>query len=99
MQKKKRKHGYNPKMLLFEAYDYGEWLENEESSDKDKSFENEESADKEESTNVPPMPALEGDEEEIKEGKGLKILTPNQLSTMLPILLRQIKAGKHSNKL
>ena len=79
MQKKKRKHGYNPKMLLLEGYDYGQWPENEESSDKDKSFENEESADKEESTNVPPMPALEGDEEEIKEGKGLKILTPNQL--------------------
>ena len=28
---------------------------------------------------VPPMPLLEGDDEEVKEGKGLRILTPNKL--------------------
>ena len=32
------------------------------------------------------MPPLEGDEEEVKEGKELKILTPNKLSTRLPVL-------------
>ena len=37
--------------------------------------------------------------EEVKEGKGLKILTPNKLLTRLPILLAQIKAGNNSNKL
>ena len=45
------------------------------------------------------MPPLEGDELEIKEGKGLKILTPNKLLTRLPILLAQIKAGNNSHKL
>ena len=38
------------------------------------------------------MPPLEGDEEEVKEGKELKMLTPNKLLTILPILLAQIKA-------
>ena len=33
------------------------------------------------------MPPLERDEEKLKEGKGLKILTPNKLLTRLPILL------------
>ena len=44
------------------------------------------------------MPPLEVDEE-VKEGKGLKILTPNKLLTRLPILLAQIKAGNNSYKL
>ena len=45
------------------------------------------------------MPPVEGDEEEVKEGKGLKVLTPNKLLTRLSILLAQIKAGKNSYKL
>ena len=44
------------------------------------------------------MPQLD-DDEEVKEGKGLKILTPNKLLTRLPILLTQIKAGNNSYKL
>ena len=36
------------------------------------------------------MPPVEGDEKEIKERKGLKILT------RLPILLAQINAGSNS---
>ena len=44
------------------------------------------------------MPPLEGDEE-VKEEKVLKILTPNKLLTRLSILLGQIKAGKNWNKL
>ena len=43
------------------------------------------------------MPPL-GDEEEVNEGKGLKILTRNKLLTRLPILLAQIKAGNNSYK-
>ena len=39
------------------------------------------------------IPPLEGDEEEVKEGTGLKILTPNKLLTRLPI------AGNNSFKL
>ena len=52
---------------------------------------------KKESTDKESMPALERDE--VKEGKGLKILTPNKLLTRLSILLAQIKAGNNSNKL
>ena len=79
---------YDPKELFLEGYDYSVWSEN-----------NEESIDKEESTDVPLMPPLEGDEEEVKHGKGLKILMPNKLLTRLPILLAQVKAGNNSYKL
>ena len=41
---------------------------------------------------------LQGDENQVKEGKGLKIFTPDKLSTRLPILLAQIKAWNNSNK-
>ena len=49
---------------------------------------------------IPPLPPLEGDEEEeVKEGKGIKILTPNKLLAKLPILLAQVKARNISCKL
>ena len=59
------------------------------------------SGDKEEpeDDDLPPMPPLEGDQEEVKKGKGLTILTPNKLLTSLPVLLAQIKAGNNSYKL
>ena len=44
------------------------------------------------------MPSLEGNEQ-VKEGKGLKRLTPNKLLTRLSILLAQIKAVNNSKKL
>ena len=34
-----------------------------------------------------------------KEGKGIKILTPNQMLSRLPISLAQLEAGNNSNKL
>ena len=34
-----------------------------------------------------------------KIGKGFKILTPNQMLSILPISLAQLKAGKDSEKL
>ena len=34
-----------------------------------------------------------------QEGKGLKILTPNQMLSRLPISLAQLKAGNNSKKL
>ena len=40
-----------------------------------------------------------GDEEEPEIGKGLKIMTPNQLITRLPILLAQKQADNTSQKL
>ena len=45
---------------------------------------------------VPAMPKVE---EEVKERKGLWILTPNKLLTRLLIALAQIKAVNNSNKL
>ena len=45
------------------------------------------------------MQLLERDEEEVKEGKGLKILTPNKLLTRLSILVAKLKAGNNSYKL
>ena len=33
------------------------------------------------------------------EGKGLKILTPNQMLSRLPITLAQLKAGNNSEKI
>ena len=45
------------------------------------------------------MLPLEGDEEDVKQGKELKISTPDKLLTKLPILLAQIKPGNNSNKL
>ena len=53
--------------------------------------------DKEESVDISDMLPLEGDEEKVREGKGIKILTPNKI-TRLPILLVQIKAGNNSYK-
>ena len=44
------------------------------------------------------MSPREGDEE-VKEGKGLKTLTPNKLLATLPISLGQIKDGNNSYKL
>ena len=34
-----------------------------------------------------------------QQGQGLKILTPKQMITRLPILLAQLKAGNNSQKL
>ena len=39
------------------------------------------------------------DEETKQKGQGLKILTPQQMITRLPILLAQLKAGNNSEKL
>ena len=79
---------YNSEKLFLEGYDYIIGSENKK-----------ESTDKEESIDVPPMPPLEGDEEDVKEGKRLKILTSKNLLTSLPILLVQIKSGNNSYKL
>ena len=70
------------------SYNDDVWFQSEESPDTTKTDEK--------STDLKPMPLLEGDEEEIKEGKGLKILTSNKLLSILPLLLTQRKAGNNS---
>ena len=44
--------------------------------------------------NLPPL----GSDKELKEGKGLKIVTSSKLVTRLPVLLAKLKAGNNSNK-
>ena len=78
---------YDPDKLFLETCNSDVW------------FENEKLIDKEESADLSDQPALEGDEKEVKEKKGLKILTPNKLLTRLPVLLAQTKAGNNSCKL
>ena len=49
------------------------------------------------------MPELESEESTAErrkiDGKGLKILTPGQMLSRLPITSAQLKAGKNSQKL
>ena len=75
---------YDPINLILETYNYNIWFENEESDDTTSR-----------KSDLSDMPPIEGDKEEVKEGKGLKILTPNKLLIILPILLAQTKAGNN----
>ena len=47
------------------------------------------------------MPPLESEKDaaQRQQGQGLKILTPKQMNSRLPILLAQLKAGNNSQKL
>ena len=72
------------------------WLENGESTEKGDLTDKEDLTDGKESVDLSDKPLLEGDEEEVKEGKGLQILTSNKLLTSLTILLAQIKAINNS---
>ena len=55
---------------------------------------------KEKNVNLSDMPPpLESEEEEMKERKRLKILTPNKLLSRLPIWLVQMIVGNNSSKL
>ena len=56
-----------------------------------------------EETDTTIMPELESEEsaeqKRNQQGKGLKILTPSQMLSRLPITLAQLKAGNNSEKL
>ena len=45
------------------------------------------------------MPELESEESAEQRGQGLKILTPSQMLSRLPITLAQLEAGDNSEKL
>ena len=68
-------------------HDYGKWYKEKINYYSD------------EFIDISEIPPLEGQEEEVKEGKGLNILTPNKPLTRLPILLAQIKVGNNLYKL
>ena len=83
-KKRKLDNKYDLVNLFPETQNYDVWFENEEQADTTRKSDKEEStdttrkSDKEESVDLSDMPAIEGDEE-VKEGKGLTILTPNKL--------------------
>ena len=64
---------YKSKELLLETYNYDDWSDKEELTDKEKSVD------------LSDMAPLEGDREEVKEGTGLNILPPNKLLTRLSV--------------
>ena len=87
---KKMDSKYDSDKLFLKKYNYGVWVENEKLTYKEESTDKEESADKEESVDLSDIPALESGE--VKEGKGLKILTPGRHQTRRKILIiRQIR--------
>ena len=75
-------------LFLVDTHNYDNWYENKESAHPTRK------SDKEE----PDIPPWECDEEEVKKGKGLKILTSSKLLTRLLLLVVQIKAGNSSYK-
>ena len=48
---------------------------------------------------MPELETEESAEQKNQQGKGLKILTPEQMLSRLPISLAQLKAGNNSQKL
>ena len=71
---------YIPGNLFVETDKYEDWIKKDDIKLAD----------------IPLMPPLEGEEEEIKDEKGKKILTPKKLLTKLSILFTQIKTGNNS---
>ena len=90
---------HNSINLFLETYNYDVWriTDTARKSDKEESTDTTRKSDKEVSIDLSDMSPLEGDEE-VKEGKGLKILNLNQLLTWLPVLLAQVNAGNNANK-
>ena len=74
--------------MFIGGYNRDNWFKKEESTDKARSYKDESD-----------MPPLEGDEQEVKEGQELKILTLNDLLTGLPIIIAQLKAQNNLCKL
>ena len=106
LQKKKKRliKTRDPSDLFLKGFKYNKWdkiYKNESKSQPEETIAERAKLrrQKENDENLCDMPLLEGDEEVVKEGKGVKILTPNKLLNRLPILLAQIKAGKQFTQL
>ena len=70
--------------------------ESDEESDEKSTLENEEI----DTTDMPDLKSEESAaERRNQQGQGLKILTPDQMLSRLPITLAQLKAGNNSEKL
>ena len=90
-EKEKMGEKYIPKNLLLKGQRFIEEKSNSQSeetiAEKVKLRRRKAYDDSDELIDIPDMSPLEDDEEEVKKGKGLRILTPNKLLTRLPILL------------
>ena len=98
LSKTKMDAEYDPVNLMFDAYDYSDWLEEESDGSATKADDTTLKGDKNEFVDLLPMLPLE-DYQEVKERKGIKIFTPNKLLIRLPISLSQIKARNDSSNL
>ena len=98
LSKTKMDAEYDPVNLMFDAYDYSDWLEEESDGSAAKDDDTTLKGDKNEFVDLLPMLPLE-DYQEVKEREEIKIFTPNKLLIRLPILLSQIKARNDSYKL
>ena len=106
-EKGKMVEAYNLNNLLIKGCRFTEWKKEDE--EKSKSQPEDAIAERvklrrqkaddnsDEFIDISDMPPLDVDEEEVKNGKGLKRLTPNKFLTRLSILLVQIKAVKNSS--
>ena len=95
---------YDPSYLFLQAYKHRVWYKKDEEENKSQPEETVSErvnlrGQKADDEDLSAMPPLEGDKEEVKKGKGLKILNPNKLLTRFPILLARIKAGSNSYRL
>ena len=95
IKKKTKKDAKNKfKDLFLSNNDYDNYFDFQDSEKADDST----LKDEEEIDDIPPLAPLEGDEE-VKEEKGLKILTPNKPLIRLSVLLTKIKAGNNFSEL
>ena len=77
-------------------FPYIDGFQAEKESDEESKFENEEI----DTINMPELESEESAKQRRNQpGHGLKILTPNQMLSRLPITLAQLKAGNNSKKL
>ena len=106
LQKKKKKKKemdkkFDPSILFLKPYKYNEWYKKDEEKSKSQPKGTiaeivklrRQKSDDEDLSDMPPQER----DEELKEGKGLKVLTPKKILTRLPILLAQVKAGNNSS--
>ena len=86
---------------IFPYIDGFQGFQVEKETDEDRDEDRDEDTDEEMDTAI--MPELESEESAAErrnqQGKGIKILTPNQMLSRLPISLAQLKAGNNSKKL
>ena len=94
------KHKYDSKKLFLETYSYDVLSENKELSDATRKSDKEKSSDTtktdKKSTDLPQVLTLEGNEEEVKEGKRVKLQTnlKNEIRQRLYLLYQHNKITK-----